>query len=94
MATSSASAWAAASYVRVFGGDKKILAVPLYASAIITGYSRIKAKRHTVTQVVAAAVMSECVTMLNAKMSWSSNYHTTHINITPDGASFNLQINF
>ena len=42
-----ASAWAAAAYVRTFSEDYKYISIPLYLTAAVTGYSRIKAKEHT-----------------------------------------------
>ena len=88
------SAWAAASYVRVFSDDHKMMAIPLYAAAGITGYSRIKARKHTVTQVVMAAALSESVTMINQKMNWSNEYRSSEIGFSPDGFMARLKINF
>jgi membrane-associated phospholipid phosphatase len=88
------SAWSAASYVRVFSENHKMLAIPLYAAAGLTGYSRVKAKQHTVTQVLMACGLSEAVTMINAKMKWSNEYKTTDIGFSPNGflASFKIKL--
>ena len=88
------SAWTAASYVRVFSDDHKMMAIPLYAAAVITGYSRVKARQHTVTQVVMAAALSESVTMINQKMNWSNEYRSSEIGFSPDGFMARLKINF
>lgn len=87
------SAWTAASYVRNFSEDYKIMAIPLYATAALTGYSRIEAKKHTVVQVVTAVALSEAVNILNAKLQWSNEYRTTTFNFGTNGASAGLHIN-
>lgn len=89
-----ASAWTAASYVRTFSDDYKMASIPLYISAAVTGYSRVKAKKHTTLQVLTGAALSEAANMINAKLEWSNNYRATAINIGPDGASASFKINF
>ena len=73
-----ASAWAAAAYVRTFSEDYKYLSIPLYIAAAATGYSRVKAKEHTTTQVVAGAALAELVTYINSKLNWSNGYQSTN----------------
>lgn len=55
------SSWSSAAYVRKYGGTHQWLTVPLYASALLTGYSRIQSRQHTVSQVVAAIILSETI---------------------------------
>jgi hypothetical protein len=87
------SAWSAASYVRIFGGQHKIWALPLYAGAFVTGYSRYKAKRHTITQILAAGFLSELVNIINSKAEWSKNYQPAVIEFAPNSAKLSLKIN-
>lgn len=72
------SAWVAASYVRTFSEDYKYVSIPLYITAAITGYSRVHAKEHTVSQVIAGAVLAEIVTYINSKLAWSNKYRSTN----------------
>lgn len=88
------SAWTAASYIRVFSEDHKMLSMPLYASAALTGYSRVKARAHTSTQVLTAIVLSEAVTMINSKLEWNNNYRSICFDFSPNGAAASLQIHF
>lgn len=86
-----ASAWAAASYVRTFSDDYKYASIPLYITAAITGYSRVKAKEHTWGQVVGGAALAEIVTYVNSKLAWSNEYRSTDFYFGKDGATFSLQ---
>ena len=88
------SAWSAASYIRVFPEDHKMLAVPMYLAAGFTGYSRVKSKKHTATQVVAAAIFSEAITMFNYKMQWSNEYRTTEIGCSEKSAMIRFSFKF
>lgn len=88
------SAWSAASYVRVFSEDYKALAIPLYATAAITGYSRVKAKAHTKTQVFMAIALSEAVNEINSRLDWSNEYRSTSISFSPDGILASIKIKF
>ncbi len=73
-----ASAWVAASYVRTFSEDYKYISIPLYLTAAVTGYSRIKAKEHTIAQVISGAALAELVTYINSKLDWSKEYQSTN----------------
>ena len=73
-----ASAWAAAAYIRTFSEDYKYLSIPLYITAAVTGYSRVKAKEHTTSQVVVGAALAELVTYINSKLDWSNDYRSTN----------------
>ena len=73
-----ASAWAAAAYIRTFSEDYKYLSIPLYITAVVTGYSRVKAKEHTTSQVVVGAALAELVTYINNKLDWSNDYRSTN----------------
>ena len=73
-----ASAWAAAAYIRTFSEDYKYLSIPLYITAVVTGYSRVKAKEHTTSQVVVGAALAELVTYINSKLDWSNDYRSTN----------------
>ncbi len=68
------SAWSAAAYHRTYSTQHRELVVPLYAAAIFTGASRVISKRHTVPQVLAAAVLSEMTIAINSRMDWSKTY--------------------
>ena len=73
-----ASAWAAAAYIRTFSEDYKYLSIPLYITAVVTGYSRVKAKEHTTSQVVVGAALAELVTYIYSKLDWSNDYISTN----------------
>ena len=73
-----ASAWAAAAYVRTFSENYKYISIPLYVTAAVTGYSRVKAKEHTAGQVIAGAALAELVTYINSKLDWSNEYRSTN----------------
>lgn len=73
-----ASAWAAAAYVRTFSEDYKYLSIPLYLTAVVTGYSRVESKEHTTGQVIAGAALAEVVTYINSKLDWSNDYQFTN----------------
>lgn len=88
------SAWSAASYTRIFSPEKKQYYIPMYFAAAVTGYSRVKAKEHTITQVVAAALLSETITYLNSKANWSMNYQPISIDIGKTHAALGVTINF
>lgn len=89
-----ASAWVAASYVRTFSEDHKLLSIPLYITAAITGYSRVKSKEHTTTQVLAGAALAEAVTFVNSKLTWSNEYKSTNFIAGPDGGMVSFQFKF
>lgn len=89
-----ASAWAAASYIRIFSQDYKFLAAPLYVTAAITGYSRIKAKEHTAGQVVAGAILAESITYINSKLAWSKNYQFTDLYLGKDEYAISFKFKF
>lgn len=86
-----ASAWVAASYIRNFSEEYKLLSIPLYITAAITGYSRIKSKEHTVTQVVAGAILAESITFVNSKLKWSNEYNSTNFSIGKNGGMISFQ---
>lgn len=88
-----ASAWAAASYTRIFSRENKYFCVPLYITAAITGYSRVKAKEHTTAQVITGALLTEAITYINSKLSWSENYKVTNFYINGDEFSAGFKIN-
>lgn len=88
------SAWASAAYVRAFSEDHKLLSIPLYIGAGVTGYSRVKAKEHTSGQVFAAIALTEAVTLINKRMKWSDEYKSTQIGFSPDGFIARMKINF
>lgn len=88
------SAWVAASYIRTFSKENKHLSIPLYITAAVTGYSRVHAKKHTVSQVVAGAALAEIVTYINSKLDWSNEYKSTNFYIGGDGASISFKIKF
>lgn len=69
-----ASAWTAASYVRTHKDWR--WSVPLYGTAVLTAYSRVKYKKHSVIQVTIAAILSEAVVYANK--NWK-------IHVTDDG---------
>ncbi len=72
------SAWVAASYLRTFSDDYKYWSIPLYATAIVTGYSRIHAKEHTLAQVISGAALAEFVTFINSKLDWRNEYRSSN----------------
>ncbi len=88
-----ASAWAAASYVRTYS-DYKYASIPLYIIATITGYSRIKAKEHTTAQVIAGAALAEIVTYVNNKLNWSNDYRSTDFYFGGNEASASFKFKF
>lgn len=87
-----ASAWSSAAYARTFYKEHKWVAIPLYASAAVTGYSRIQAKRHTVAQVVVAAFLSEGVVFLNDYIGWSDKYCGFDIQVGNKDCFLNFEI--
>lgn len=62
-----ALAWGAASYVRMYFGAYKFLAIPLYGLAGVTALSRFLAKKHNLTQIIVACIVSE---IINGKPSF------------------------
>lgn len=88
------SAWSAASYVRLNGGDYRYLAIPLYCSAALTGYSRIQAKRHTLAQVLVAIALSETVNTMAYRSKWSQHYQGFFIDITESSVGFSFSLRF
>lgn len=89
-----ASAWVAAAYVRTFSDEHKWLSFPLYVTAAITGYSRVKAKEHTPFQVVAGAALAEAVVFVNSKLDWSNNYRSTSFLFGSEGGSVRFEWKF
>jgi lipid A 4'-phosphatase len=89
-----ASAFAAASYVRTFSDEHKLLSIPLYITAAVTGYSRVKAKEHTGLQVVAGAALAEIVTFVNSKLDWSNEYRSTSFQVFPNGGTISFEFKF
>ena len=89
-----ASAFAAAAYVRTFSDEHKILAIPLYITAAVTGYSRVKAKEHTGLQVVAGAALAEIVTFVNSKLDWSNEYRSTSFHAFPNSGAISFEFKF
>lgn len=79
------SSWSAAAYVRQFSSNKA-LCIPLYATAIVTGISRVAAGAHTIPQVIAGATLAEALTYVNSKLYWSKNYKHFEIGANPKGA--------
>lgn len=88
------SAWFAASYIRNFSTEYSYLAVPLYVTAAITGFSRVKSKEHTSLQVVSGAVLAEIVNIFNSKLAWSDNYRAVKVSLSPKGGSLGFKFNF
>lgn len=80
--------------VRTFSEDKKYLAIPLYVTAAITGYSRVHAKEHTAGQVVAGAALAEIVTYINSKLNWSTEYRSTNFYVGGDEFSARFTFKF
>ncbi|PCJ25482.1 MAG: hypothetical protein COA94_06205 [Rickettsiales bacterium] len=87
------SAWVAASYVRMFS-EHKYLSIPLYATAIVTGCSRVKAKEHTTLQVIAGAALAELVTYINSRLDWSDEYQSTNFYFGGDEVSARFEFRF
>ena len=88
------SAWISAAYMRTFSKNYKYLAVPLYASAIAMGYSRVKGKHHTIPQVAAGALLAETIIYANSKLNWSKNYSPIDISISNKSGGLNFNFNF
>lgn len=88
------SAWIAASYVRNFSEENKYLSIPLYITAAITGYSRVHAKEHTASQVIAGAALAEIVTYINSKLDWSNDYKSSNFYIGGDEVSASFEFRF
>ncbi len=64
-----ASAWASASYMRVYCNNK-LYSAPFYAAGAFTGFSRVVSKRHTLGQVLASVVISELIMQANSYFKW------------------------
>lgn len=88
------SAWSAAAYARTFFEDYKLVSVPLYVTALFTGYSRVKSKEHTVLQVIAGAALSELIVFGNSKLNWSNSYKSTSFHFNPKGGVINFKFSF
>jgi membrane-associated phospholipid phosphatase len=88
------AAWMAASYIRTFHEDNPYLSIPFYATAAVTGYSRVHAKKHTTAQVITGAAIAEILTYINNKMDWSKNYQPTSFYIGGDEVSASFEIKF
>tara|TARA_R110002124_G_scaffold126348_1_gene285898 strand:- start:19196 stop:19552 length:357 start_codon:yes stop_codon:yes gene_type:complete len=87
------AAWVPASYVRMSSKNYKYLSIPLYATAIMTGYSRIDCNAHTTSQVIVAALFSEVITFVYNKSDWHNKlrlnvYNNKKVNY------FNFTLNF
>ena len=89
-----ASAFVGAAYVRTFSEEYKLLSIPLYITAAITGYSRVKAKEHTTGQVIAGAALAEIVTFINSRLEWSNEYRSTNVTVFPKGGAISLNFKF
>lgn len=61
------AAWSAAAYMRQYQPEKTEYIVPLYSTAILTGYSRVRANKHSISQVLAGAALAEAITAINYK---------------------------
>jgi lipid A 4'-phosphatase len=88
------SAWVAAAYVRTFSEEYKFAAIPLYVSAAITGYSRVYAKEHTVSQVIAGAAIAELITYINSKLKWSNEYRSASFYFGNNQAHAGIRLQF
>lgn len=88
------SAWLAASYIRTFHNDRPYLSIPFYVTAAVTGYSRVYAKEHTISQVVAGAALAEIITHINSKLDWSNDYRSTNFYIDGDEFSASFEFRF
>jgi hypothetical protein len=88
-----ASAWVAAAYIRQFE-QNKFASIPFYLIAGVTGYSRIKAKKHTTFQVIAGAALSELIVHLNKQANWSQEHKSYQLNLDQHGVSSNWVIRF
>ncbi|RTK92105.1 MAG: phosphatase PAP2 family protein [Rickettsiales bacterium] len=88
-----ASAWSAAAYVRTFSNDYQYISIPLYITAAVTGYSRIKAKEHTTSQVIVGAVLSEIITYINSRLDWSNEYRSTNFYFGGDELTASFKFN-
>lgn len=88
------SAWSAASYVRIQGGEYTLLAAPLYASAAITAYSRVRSKRHTVAQVIVAILLSEGVNNLAYRSPWMQQYSGITLDFSETSVRLNWSVRF
>lgn len=89
-----ASAWVAASYLRTFSDDYKYWSIPLYMTAAVTGYSRVHAKEHTVTQVISGAVLAELVTYINNMLDWSNEYRYSSFYFGGDELTASFEFRF
>jgi membrane-associated phospholipid phosphatase len=88
------SAWIAASYVRTFSEDNQYISIPLYITAAITGYSRVRVKEHTATQVIAGAALAEVITYVNSKLDWSNEYRSSNFYIGGNEVSASFEFRF
>jgi hypothetical protein len=88
------SAWTAAAYIRTFHEDQPYLSIPFYMTAAITGYSRVHAKEHTISQVIAGAAIAEIITYINSNLDWSKNYQPTNFYIGKDQVSASFEFRF
>lgn len=86
------SAWSAAAYNRTFSEEYKVFTLPLYISAVLTGYSRIQSKEHTRGQVVAAIALSEAMVLINSKMKWSNEYRSTEVSFAPNAGMLSFKM--
>ncbi len=87
------SAWSAAAFIRNFK-EKPNLSIPFYVTATVTAYSRVKAKEHTIGQVIAGALLSEVITYANSQMEWSKNYAFVSVNVSKKNPSLFLEFRF
>lgn len=84
-------AWVAAAYVRTFAQEYKYIAVPLYVTAAVTGFTKVKNKDNTVLQVVSGAAMSEVINMVNKQLKWSNEYRSVTMRLSPTGGSIGIK---
>ena len=89
-----ASAWVAASYLRIHSEEYKYCSIPLYLTAAVTGYSRVRAKEHSAAQVIAGAALAELVTYVNSKLDWSNDYQSTNFYFGGDELSASFVFKF
>jgi len=66
----------------------------LYASAIAMGYSRVRGKHHTISQVASGALLAETIIYTNSKLNWSKNYSPIDISMSNKSGALNFNFNF
>jgi membrane-associated phospholipid phosphatase len=88
-----ASAWTAAAYIRHFE-ENKLISIPFYIAAGFTGYSRIKAQKHTTAQVIGAAALAELIVYLNKQSQWSQEYQSYDVHLEGNTISSKIVLKF